>query len=58
MQIKNIRKQKGITQTELATLLNINQTTISKWETGKTVPSIRTIKELAKIFGCAVEELI
>ena len=42
--LKALRKQKGLTQEELAIRLNVVRQTISKWETDETVPNIRQSK--------------
>lgn len=43
--IKNLRKQKGLTQEELAVRLNVVRQTVSKWEKGISVPRCCTIGE-------------
>ena len=58
MSIKNIRKQKGVTQTELSLKLGVDQTTVSQWETGKIKPRVDTLIKLAEFFGCTVDELL
>lgn len=46
--IYNIRKERDITQKELADLIGVSDRTISKWENGSTVPDLETIKKLCK----------
>ena len=48
--IKNLRKNKGYTQEELANKLNVVRQTISKWEKGYSVPDAEMLKKLAEIF--------
>jgi transcriptional regulator with XRE-family HTH domain len=52
------RKQKGMTQQELADILMITNKAISKWETGVGVPDISILKDLAKALNVTVDELL
>jgi len=49
--IKKRRKEKGLTQAELALLLNITQIYISQYEIGGLVPSKKMIKKIVEILG-------
>lgn len=53
----NLRKIKNITQTDIATLLHIKQSTVSMWEKGKSYPSIPTIHKIARILKVTPEEV-
>jgi transcriptional regulator with XRE-family HTH domain len=55
--LRQIRENKGITQKELAEKLNVTFQTISKWENSVTEPDISTIKEIAKLLNCSIEQL-
>ncbi len=55
---KELRKKFGYTQTELATLLNLNQTTVGKWENEKAVPDYITLKNLSKLYGVSIDYLL
>ena len=57
MSIKSKREEAGITQTVLAEILNIKQSTVAKWETGKAMPQADKLPEIAKILGCAIDDL-
>lgn len=46
--IKNLRKNKGLTQEELASELNVVRQTVSKWEKGLSVPDAELLKKLAE----------
>lgn len=48
--IRTLRKEKGLSQEELAKLIPVNQTAISQWERGITYPSSNAIKRLCQIF--------
>ena len=56
--IKNLRKNKGYTQEELANKLNVVRQTISKWEKGYSVPDAEMLKKLAEIFDTNVSQLL
>ena len=56
--ISELRKEKGITQKELAGQLFISDKAISKWETGHSVPDITLLAPLAEILGVTVTELL
>ena len=56
--LQNLRKQKGLTQEELAETLYVSRTAISKWESGRGYPSIDSLKEIAKFFSVTIDELL
>lgn len=56
--LKTIRKNKGITQEELATKLNVVRQTISKWEKGLSVPDSDLLIRLAEILEVNVSQLL
>ncbi len=56
--ISEIRKEKGITQKELASRLYISDKAVSKWETGHSVPDITLLTPLAEQLGVTVTELL
>ena len=53
-----MRKRSGLTQNELAKMLNVTNKAVSKWENGKSKPGIGTIKKLAVIFKTPIESLL
>jgi transcriptional regulator with XRE-family HTH domain len=53
-----LRKQKGITQEELAAALFVSRTAVSKWEAGRGYPSIASLQVIAKYFGTTVDDLL
>ena len=53
-----LRKQKGLTQEELATQLYVSRTAISKWESGRGTPSIDSLKAIACFFSVTVDDLL
>lgn len=56
--LQELRKNKGLTQEELAEALYVSRTTISKWESGRGYPSIDSLKEIAKYFSVTIDELL
>ena len=56
--LQALRKQKGLTQEDLADVLYVSRTAVSKWESGRGYPNIDTIKNIAKFFNLTVDELL
>ena len=56
--IKTYRQKKGYTQEEVANRLHVTRQTISKWETGETIPDIRQCKRLTVQHQMSLDELI
>ena len=56
--LQELRKQKGVTQEELAEALYVSRTAISKWESGRGYPNIDSLKAIAKFFGVTVDRLL
>lgn len=56
--IKNVRKQLGLTQEELAEKINVTRQAVSNWENGKTEPDLETISGIAEVFKIDSYELI
>ncbi len=56
--ISNCRKEKNITQSELAEKLNITNRTVSRWENGKNMPDYSILKDLCNILDIDINEFI
>jgi transcriptional regulator with XRE-family HTH domain len=56
--LKDLRKEKGITQEQLAEELGVSGRTISRWETGKNMPDISLLVEIAEFFDVSIPEII
>ena len=56
--IAQIRKEKGMTQRQLADELLISDKTVSKWETGKGMPEVSLMMPLCEFLGINVNELL
>lgn len=57
-QIAFLRKQKGMTQEELAKALHVSNQAVSKWESGQCCPDIQLLPDLAKLFDVTIDELM
>lgn len=53
-----LRKEKGMTQAEIARLLGVTNKAVSKWETGESLPDTSMLKPIADTFGVTVDELL
>ncbi len=58
MRLKEIRRAKGISQLKLAMDLNMNQNTVSRYETGEREPGINELIKIADYFNVSVDYLI
>ncbi len=56
--ISTMRKDKNMTQAQLAELMNVTDKAVSKWERNLSCPDINSLPRLAKIFDITVDELI
>ena len=56
--LQDLRKQKGLTQEELAEYLYVSRTAISKWESGRGFPNIESLKAISKFFSVSLDELL
>lgn len=56
--LKKLRKDKGITQTQFASQFNISSGTIAMWETGKRMPDTDMLKKIAQFFDVSIDYLL
>ncbi len=56
--IRTLRKEKSLTQAELAKMIQTTQDTISLWELGKSMPDIYALVKLSKIFSVPTDYLL
>ena len=56
--LQELRKNRGLTQEELAEALYVSRTAVSKWESGRGYPSIDSLKELSKFFSVTIDDLL
>ena len=55
--IQKMRLARGLTQAKLAEALDVDTSTVTKWETGEAKPRADKLPLLAKILGCSIDEL-
>lgn len=56
--IKELRKESNFTQQELAEKLELTNSTVSDWETGRSEPDLETLTKLAKLFSVTTDYLL
>ena len=56
--IRELRQERQLSQEELARLLEVDRSSVARWETGSNNPRIEKLLALAKIFRCSLDELI
>ena len=56
--IEEKRKEKGLTQQQVAEALHVTRQAVSKWEQGKSLPDVDTLLHLAELFQVPVEALL
>ena len=56
--LQELRKQKNITQEELAASLFVSRTAVSKWESGRGYPNIESLKALSKYYSVSIDDLL
>ena len=56
--LQELRKQKGLTQEELAEALYVSRAAVSKWESGRGYPNIDSLKEISLFFSVTIDDLL
>lgn len=56
--IRELRKEKGLTQEELAKILNVSARSVGFYETGQRDPGTETLQRLAEFFDCSIDYLL
>ena len=56
--LKSLRRERKITQKNLAEIFHISQTSVSKYETGEAVPDLELIVKMADFFGVSLDEFV
>ena len=56
--LKLLRKKRKITQEDLAQMLNVDRTSVGKWETGKNLANNDVLQEICSIFDCSLDYLL
>lgn len=55
--IAELRAAAGVTQAGLAASLGVDRTTVTKWETGQSMPRADMLPKVARLLGCSIERL-
>lgn len=55
--LKEVREKANLTQEQLANLINVDRSTITKWETGEASPRSDKLPMLAKVLDCRIDDL-
>ena len=58
LMLKSLRRERKITQKNLAENFHISQTSVSKYETGEAVPDLELIVKMADFFGVSLDEFV
>ena len=56
--LQELRKNRGLTQEELAEAIFVSRTAVSKWESGRGYPNIDSLKELSTFFSVTIDDLL
>ena len=56
--LQELRKQKGLTQEELAESLYVSRTAVSKWESGRGYPNIDSLKAISRFYAVTIDDLL
>ncbi len=56
--LQQLRKSKNLTQEELAEVLYVSRTAVSKWESGRGYPNIESLKDISSYFSVSIDDLL
>jgi len=56
--INNLRKEHNMSQSELASILNVTSQAVSKWENGRGIPDVEMLKRLSEVFKVNIDEIL
>lgn len=56
--LQELRKQKNLSQEQLADLLHVSRQTISRWETSQTTPDLSSLEKLCELYEMSYDELL
>ncbi len=56
--IAELRKEKGMTQEELAEIMGVSSQAVSKWENGNAMPEVALLTKLSKVLNCSVDNIL
>lgn len=56
--LRTLRQEKGLSQTELAEMMDVSRQAVSRWETGTGLPSTENLAALGRLYGISMDELL
>ena len=56
--LKELRKEKGLTQQQLAEIMNVSNRSISRWETGSNMPDLDLLISIANYYDVDLKEIL
>ncbi len=56
--LKQLRKEKNLTQEQFAEILHVSGRTVSRWETGRNMPDISILIQIAEFYSIQMEEIL
>lgn len=56
--LQQLRKQKGLTQEQLADILFVSRTAVSKWESGRGFPNLESLKAISRFYNVTLDDLL
>ena len=57
LNLKPLRISAKLTQAKIANELEVEQASVSRWETGESMPGVEKLVALAELFGCTIDDL-
>jgi len=55
--LAELRRERGLTQAELAKLIGVTTSAVGNWESGERIPRLPTLRKLADALGCQIEDI-
>jgi len=56
--LREARQRAGMTQAQLAAAIGCKQKDVSRWEAGQIEPGVLTVKKMAQVLGCSMDDLV
>lgn len=58
LRLKQIIKERGLTQSKIAEAMKVSTVSVSQWASGKSIPSLKSLVKLTEILGVTLDELV
>lgn len=56
--LSKLRKEKDLTQANLAEVLNVTHQAVSRWETGESIPDVQTLENISQFYNVTIDEIL